>query len=414
VFGQWLELLIGVSFLVAGEPPQPLPGVEVERVNRSRIVGQWLGLEEDAIVLRAESAEECRVPLEEVVRIRFFPLASGPTSPVAAGAVWINLTDGSRIVARALDPGGSKEEVVLRGLVGSWDLLKVPLASIAAIQFRELSPRQSAQWQALLEQVSEADRVVVAQGDNLDYYPGVVEGVSSRGILFAIEGERLELGREKIVGVVLYRASGAGGSRGIGRIVDRFGCRWVASSLEMHQGKLRWKTPYGLVVDQPPEDLIEIDFAAERVVYLGQLPAEVLEVTPGLSVGELDRILAEFYRPQVDRGFGGEPLKLGGTTYKHGVAMRSRTRVVYQLPAGAQRFQAWVGIDDRCRPGGQVKLSIRTEHGNLWEGVISGSEPEQFLDLQLGGASRLEIFVDFAGSQILGGHINFCEARVIR
>jgi len=71
------------------------------------------------------------------------------------------------------------------------------------------------------------------------------------------------------------------------------------------------------------------------------------------------------FQPRVDRALFGGPLQLpreanGRATpawpYAKGLAIHSRTKIVYRLPREFRSFSAIAGIDSRVRPAGNVRL----------------------------------------------------------
>ena len=58
--------------------------------------------------------------------------------------------------------------------------------------------------------------------------------------------------------------------------------------------------------------------------------------------------------------------------FSKGLALRSRTELVYRLPAGFRRFTAIAGIDPATRASGNVRLSIYGDDRPLFEADIAG------------------------------------------
>jgi hypothetical protein len=125
-------------------------------------------------------------------------------------------------------------------------------------------------------------------------------------------------------------------------------------------------------------------------------------------------ILNQFYAPRRDRTLESMPLALGGKIYRKGLAVYGRTEMLYRLPDRFRRFQAVVGIDDRVRPLGSMRLSIRGDNRLLWEATVTGAGVPQPLDLDVGGVRRLSIVADFSGAFDVGDHLLLCEAKVIK
>ena len=80
--------------------------------------------------------------------------------------------------------------------------------------------------------------------------------------------------------------------------------------------------------------------------------------------------MKQFYAPRFDRGFDSRPLRLGGVDYRKGLALHSRTELVYRLPERFSRFLAVAGIADAVRPGGKVRLVVRGDDKVLFEAEL--------------------------------------------
>ena len=125
-------------------------------------------------------------------------------------------------------------------------------------------------------------------------------------------------------------------------------------------------------------------------------------------------LLAQYYGLRQDRMAEGQPLRLGGEEYRKGLALHSRTMVVYRLPDRFRRFKAVAGIDDRVHPRGSVHLVIRGDERLLLEADVTGLDAPRQIDLDLTGVRRLSILVDFARELNVGDQLLLCEARVIK
>lgn len=81
------------------------------------------------------------------------------------------------------------------------------------------------------------------------------------------------------------------------------------------------------------------------------------------------------YRPRFDQAMEPGPLRLGGREYFKGVAvLHSRSSVVFLLPEPFAKLTAVVGIDDRVRPHGNVRLVIHGDDRILFDKNIAGTE----------------------------------------
>ena len=124
--------------------------------------------------------------------------------------------------------------------------------------------------------------------------------------------------------------------------------------------------------------------------------------------------MATLYQPRRDRSFDGGKLLLAGRAYEKGLAIHSRSELVYRLTDDFRRFRAVVGIDDRVREGGNVKLVIAKDGQVLWSKSVDGKQPPLELDLDVAGVRRLSILVDFGEDLDIADHLNLCDARLTK
>jgi len=124
--------------------------------------------------------------------------------------------------------------------------------------------------------------------------------------------------------------------------------------------------------------------------------------------------LATFYRPRGNRGLESAELMLGGKTYRRGLALHSRSELDYRLPGEFSRLLAVAGIDDRVRPGGNVRLVIRGDGRVLFDETIRGADEPRPLEIDIAGVKRLQIVVDYGEDLDVGDHLDLCEARMVK
>ena len=109
---------------------------------------------------------------------------------------------------------------------------------------------------------------------------------------------------------------------------------------------LQWTTPGGVKVERPLAEIKSFDFSLGKVQYLSDLKPESVVWTPFFGQGQVSPTLERFYAPRMDRNFESNPLQLEKTIYSKGLALHSRTEIVYRLPGAYGRFKAVAGIDD--------------------------------------------------------------------
>jgi len=100
--------------------------------------------------------------------------------------------------------------------------------------------------------------------------------------------------------------------------------------------------------------------------------------------------------------------------YPKGLALRSRTVLQYRLPPEMNRFVAIAGIDPATADQGNVQLKISTGDQVLWQGEIEGSAPPVEIQVELNGARKLSLLVDYGSNLDFGDRLHLVEARVTK
>jgi hypothetical protein len=204
-------------------------------------------------------------------------------------------------------------------------------------------------------------------------------------------------------------------------VTDTAGMKLPAAALKLIDVKISITTPAGLEFERALDVLAKIDFAATKTMFLGDLKPESVDYTP-LVGDKASEELKELFQPRVDRALFGGPLQLPreengqlapAWVYAKGIAIHSRTKLVYRLPRDFRSFTAIAGIDSRVRPAGHVRLTIEGDDKQLYSGAVTGKDSASALSLDLTGVKRLTIFVDFGEDLDVADHLNLCDAKLV-
>ncbi len=157
-----------------------------------------------------------------------------------------------------------------------------------------------------------------------------------------------------------------------------------------------------------------LDFSVGKIIYLSDLDPESVRWTPYLDFQKASATLEQFYAPRRDEGREHRSLMIGGKTYAKGLALYSRTEMTYRLPAGAKKFTAFAGIDDCVRAVGGVRLEVSADGKKLFDKSISGGDAPADIDLDVSGAKRLSILVDYGTGLDAGDYLDLAEAKILK
>lgn len=170
---------------------------------------------------------------------------------------------------------------------------------------------------------------------------------------------------------------------------------------------LRITTMFGAELDLPWTAISSIRVLGGGAEYLSDLEPEKYEFTPYLSgTWPLSR----------DRSLIGGALQLGGRTFPKGIALHSRSRVTYQLAGDYRWFHATLGIDAETGGEGNAEVRVIVDEKEVFRGdTITGRQPPHVLQpLNITGAQRLTIIVDYGELGDVQDHVDFAEAVLVR
>lgn len=349
-----------------------------------------------------DGAEQLACAAAEVMTL--LPRAA-PASASGRPSVWVVLVDGSLLVGSGYAVTQDEARLSLadgRGLV-------LPTRAIRSVRLKEQSVEQQRQWAEIHSAQQAADLIVIRKEAALDYLGGVVRDVTPDNVQFEIDGEILPVKREKVEGLVYYRGLGASPTGEFATLEDSAGNQVRLASADVKGLRLRAVTPAGVELELPLASITAIRF---KTLYLSDLKPESVSWTAYVSAIEPLEVVERFYRARFNTALGSGPLRLGGVEYEKGLALHSRSEVVFRLPERYRALRTIAGIDDRVRPGGNVVLQIFGDDRTLFEDVLTGRDKPRLLEIDLRGVTRLRIVVDFGGELDTADHLVLCDPRI--
>jgi hypothetical protein len=331
-------------------------------------------------------------------------------APAAEAAIRVDLVDGSSVAAGGIGLDDGKVKLTLP----DEQTVELSLRDLTAIRLQPWSEALQTEWSRLLEGEVRTDLLVVRKGNSLDFHHGTLRGITATNVPFEIDGETLAVKREKVFGIICSQSTGRNLPEAVCHVIDGTGSTWDVRSMTLDGDQLTWTTPLGLQRTRPLASIAKIDYSEGKVLYLSDLKPESSEWTPYLGKRSDLPSRATYFGPRSDQGLRSGPMEVDGKVYAKGLALHSRTTLVYRLPGRFHRFKAIAGIDDRVRPHGNVRLIIRGDDQTLKEITIAGNQASEAIDMDLNGVRRLTILVDFGEDSDVADHLDLCEARVLK
>jgi alpha-galactosidase len=156
-------------------------------------------------------------------------------------------------------------------------------------------------------------------------------------------------------------------------------------------------------------------FPAAAIVAFALLaiPARAPADEVWLSTLDLSRIEQDWGRAQADQSVEGQPLRIGGRTFDHGIGSHANSSIPIELGGKAQHLSAWVGVDDGTARRGSVIFRVEADGKDIWNsGVMRGGEPAKEVALDLTEVKLLVLHADDAGDGIEFDHADWADAKI--
>ncbi|MCE5267358.1 MAG: NPCBM/NEW2 domain-containing protein [Planctomycetaceae bacterium] len=313
-----------------------------------------------------------------------------------------------------------------------------------------------------------SDCIILLNGDELT---GLLTGIADETVRLRTHAEPIEIKTDRITAISFNpslrisntkpRSLAAPGDETAAATADRGlmrawaglgdGSRLLATRLIIDDDRMTI-TAAGQSFVASRRDLVFLQPLGGRVVYLSDLKPIEYQQTPFVA-------LAWPYR--TDRNVTGSHLRAGGRLYLKGLGVHSAARLVYKVsprplgksapvtaaeiqssagplvgqgpgvraapasprPLGegqgvralgaARRFDALVAIDDSTAGGGSVRFRVLVDGREKFTSpIVRGGDPPVPVSVDITGAKRLELVVDYADSADVLDHADWLDARI--
>jgi hypothetical protein len=416
-----------LAIAIAAASPDLAGSREVTAVllDGTSIAGELQAWSADEVII-VSAEKKVRVPTGQLVSMRWSPQVPAVANNDLSGG-FVELTDGTILPAKEIQVSKTTATVTIDAtLPDDQTVIKLPVRQLAAVRLQEQEPAVEEQWEEIRSQDLASDVLVIKKrdGKSLDYFEGLVGNVTATKIEFENEGELMRVDRTKVAGWIYFRKSEPAETEPRAILHGRMGFRAVAAEVRLSAQTVQITTAGGVKLSWPLADLHFADFSAGKIVYLSDLEPASQRWTPLLGITAAAESAAKYGQIRVDQSAFGRPLtlRLAGSdsalgeikSFSKGVAIRSRTELVYRLPRGFEQFVALAGIDPATSATGAVRLAIYADDRSVFEADVAGDQSPHEIELNVAGAKRLKIVVDFGRNLDTGDWLNLCEARLIK
>lgn len=147
---------------------------------------------------------------------------------------------------------------------------------------------------------------------------------------------------------------------------------------------------------------------------MSSLPSHGAET---VSLGELDLTKArqDWGQPQADKSIDGHSLFIDGKKFEQGFGTHATSTLYIDLKGSAERFTAFVGIDDEVsdRPESSVVFRVVGDGRELWKStVMKPKQSAKKIDVKLKGVRFLLLMVDKTEDGIAFDHADWADAKI--
>jgi hypothetical protein len=394
--------LICLSALAAG------PQFDVQLLDGSHVSGKLAGWESTSLVIEG-SAGRTTLDTSKLATLTAEGLPASTIKP----AVWVDLVDGSQLLAAGYTVEKGRAKIVFKGT----DDLNLPTSQIDAVRIQPASEATALQWSRLRSQKIRADVLVTGNSNAIDYHQGTIEDVSHEKVRFILDGQALGVKPSKIFGLIYFHATAAPTAESPYSVVDSAGSRWSAAALKLSGDTIEFTAPGGRTARRRLDQIAKIDLSTGKIVYLSDLKpdAETFTPFPFTLTGKELASRIDFSRVRRDQSMGSMKLRTHDQSYRKGLALRSRSELAWTLPGKFSRLEAIAGIDDSVRPLGGVRLQILGDNKPLLDAKVSGNDKEALpIALDVSGVRRLVLIAESLGNFGAGDYLDLGNLRLIK
>jgi hypothetical protein len=348
-------------------------------------------------------------------RITFGGSHAGSTWPAADLVQWGTPAEVTRCPLLVLGDGGLIVAETIRGDATSlWadsetlGMVRLPRTQTAGAVLHLPSDRPHRD--GLLDRVAagggQTDCLLLRNGDEVR---GTIETLGDEQVRLLSEVGALTVATDRIAAIVFRTAVAPAAPPRTLLVWSGFadGSRLRAMRLVVDgQAKtLRLTLPGGSSFAAAASDLVWLQPLGGRAEYLSDRRVEGYRHVPFLS-------LAWPYR--TDRSVEGHWLRSAGRLYLKGLGVHSAARLTYLLDGSYRRFAADLGIDDETSGGGSVRFRVFVDGQSKYASeVVRGAAPPTAVSLDITGAKRLDLVVDFADRADELDHADWLNARLV-
>jgi hypothetical protein len=326
-----------------------------------------------------------------------------------AGQHRVRLAAGGELVAYSVEVANEKVHFE-SDLLGK---ASIPLALVASILFdAPTDPRALSRLEERIAAAADPQGMLLfANGDQL---PGRLASVAADKLTLKTLDREVVVDRSRVAAVVLRATeTGLADTKALATWVGlRDGSRMLAQQLVIDKDRATIELGAAATISMSAASIVALQPIGGDAIYLSEMKDAGYRHIPFLSLPPWE------YRR--DRNVTGGPLVASKRLYLKGLGMHSAARITYNLDGDYRRFQSELAIDDSTENRGSVSCRVFIDDGSgNWQlkhesPVIRGGAKPLAVDVDIAGAKRISLLVDFADRGDELDHVNWLDARVVK
>lgn len=391
-------LCTGASALAQSGPA--LRHATVRRAGAAPVQGVITRLNSQELTVVSEP--DVTLPVAEVIAVEFTdrPPRLFDQSPL------IELVNGDLLAAEVVSADEEQARVRFTRL-NRLPEFRLPLEALRAVLLvRPTDPGARRELRRRLARPRASDELLLLDGDS---QTGDLSGLTAEAVLLGTGAEQQRVPRSAVRAVGFNpELANLPPLRGPGTLVTLVdGSRFVATDCHWEDDEfLACTALFGAEFRIPAGAVSRLHFLGGRARWLSRLEPQTTRFDPYLSLAW------PWHR---DRNCLGEPLRLRGVDYALGLGVHSRQSLVFEIAPTDRTFQATLGLDDSAGEGGAAVFQVLVDGESRYTSPpLRGGQPLIPLEpIEVTGARRLELLVDYGPSADILDHADWCEAVLI-
>jgi hypothetical protein len=117
---------------------------------------------------------------------------------------------------------------------------------------------------------------------------------------------------------------------------------------------------------------------------------------------------------QRDRNAMNQPLRLRGAIRETGLGTHAPSELVFDVPEGAKRFLAVVGLDEEYGRGGDCVIVVQVDDREALRRRMLGKDAALAVDIEIRDGRKLTLRTEPGENLDIGDHVNWYDARLLQ